>query len=348
MENRNNILKVPINIPLELIKNHDTTKIISEYSTNNISINNIDLNKTELSIDLNNDIEYIDNSIFKLDGLPSNLMISTISATGKINCKMLLENIDKYIKLSNDGILSIKYGGKIRSLEKKRPKNRKKSIRSFENQLTMEVRVFGDKKINVKIFKNGSFQMTGCKSIVHCNIVLNHIINRFKNTVALVDPVTNKIVEYPFIEDIADENKEIKVYGFKIDMINSNFCVNYYINRDALFNILQKNQVNCRYEPCIHACVNIKFSIPFDQDVKIVSIFVFQSGNIIITGARNKDQIIKSYDYIMDTLATHYNQIVKKDLINMLDNNDIKDILDELETLNIDEINEIDDDNIII
>ena len=69
-------------------------------------------------------------------------------------------------------------------------------------------------------------------------------------------------IEKPFIEDIDNGNsEEVKVYGFKIDMINSNFSVNYLINREILYNILLNNKVNCRYEPCIHACVNIKYSI---------------------------------------------------------------------------------------
>lgn len=348
MDNKKNILKVAINIPLEMIKNGEP-RLINDYSNSNILVNNIDISNTEICVELNDNIHFIDSSIFLLNNLPSNLLISTISATGKINCKMILENIDKYMKLSNDGILSIKYGGKLRSLEKKRPKSRKKkNTRCFENQLTMEIRVNGDKKINVKIFKNGSFQMTGCKSVVDCNIVLNRLIKRLKNVVAIFDNETSKIIEQPFIEDITDQYGEIKVFGFKIDMINSNFCVNYFINRDVLFNILQGEQVNCRYEPCIHACVNIKYDIPDDITNKIVSIFVFQSGNIIITGARNKDQIIKSYNYIIETLNIHYNKIVKKDLMNMLDTNDIKDILEELETLNVDEIDEIDDEQNIV
>jgi TATA-box binding protein (TBP) (component of TFIID and TFIIIB) len=191
--------------------------------------------------------------------------------------------------------------------------------------------------------------MTGCKSINDCNIVLNKLISKLKNKIAIYDSTTNKIVEKPFIEDIDNGNsEEVKVYGFKIDMINSNFSVNYLINREILYNILLNNKVNCRYEPCIHACVNIKYSIENDPNNKIVSIFVFQSGNIIITGAKNKDQIYKAYDYIMGVLNENYNKIVKKDLINMLDNNDIKEILAELETLNTDNVISEEQDNIII
>jgi len=126
------------------------------------------------------------------------------------------------------------------------------------------------------------------------------------------------------------------------------------INRESLYNILLSNKINCRYEPCIHACVNIKFQIeneynPNTDANKIVSIFVFQSGNIIITGARNKNQICKSYEYINTILQNNYNNIVKKDLINLLDNNDLKEILEELENMGMDdELFTPDVDNIIV
>jgi TATA-box binding protein (TBP) (component of TFIID and TFIIIB) len=344
MEYKNNIVKVPIEIPQDII----SRSLINNYSTN-ISISSINLEETSINVIIPEDIQYIDQKIFSLNGLPSNMIISTISVTGKINCKINLDNINKYVKLSNDYIISIKYAGKFRYLESRKSKAKKKDLKCFENQLTMEIRVSHNKQINIKLFKNGSFQMTGCKSINDCNIVLNKLISRLKNKIAIYDSTTNKIVEKPFIEDIDNGNsEEVKVYGFKIDMINSNFSVNYLINREILYNILLNNKVNCRYEPCIHACVNIKYSIENDPNNKIVSIFVFQSGNIIITGAKNKDQIYKAYDYIMGVLNENYNKIVKKDLINMLDNNDIKEILAELETLNTDNIISEEQDNIII
>jgi TATA-box binding protein (TBP) (component of TFIID and TFIIIB) len=295
------------------------------------------------------DIQYIDQNVFSLNGLPIDMIISTISVTGKINCKINLDNINKYVKLSNDYIISIKYAGKFRYLETRKSKAKKKDLKCFENQLTMEIRVSHNKQINIKLFKNGSFQMTGCKSINDCNIVLNKLISKLKNKIAIYDLTTNKIVEKPFIEDIDNGNsEEVKVYGFKIDMINSNFSVNYLINREILYNILLNNKVNCRYEPCIHACVNIKYPIENDPNNKVVSIFVFQSGNIIITGARTREQINSSYNYITNILTIHHDRIVKKDLINMLDNNDLKEILAELDVINMDDNTEEIEDNILV
>jgi len=344
MDTNNNIVRIPVKIPLEMINNSQIP--INNYSTN-ILVSNINLDESVMNIDVNEEFQYIDNLTLSLESLPSNMSISTISVTGKINCKMILENIDKYIKLSDDGILSVKYGGKYRSLEKKLKSRKKKDIRCFENQLTMEVRVNGDKKINVKIFKNGSFQMTGCKSIKDCNTVLNRLIRKLRNVYAIIDVENDKILEKAFMEDI-NEIEGIKVNGFKIDMINSNFRVPYLINREALYNILLGQKINCRYEPCIHACVNIKYPIENDPNNKVVSIFVFQSGNIIITGARTREQINSSYNYITNILTIHHDRIVKKDLINMLDNNDLKEILAELDVINMDDNTEEIEDNILV
>jgi TATA-box binding protein (TBP) (component of TFIID and TFIIIB) len=362
----NNILKIPLNIPNDLLKDTEK-KQLGNYSTNNIMVNtktlyetvltlqvsdqkvvpNLEYDQKNMQTEYQNIKNYIDTSMFIVNELPKDLSISTISATGKMNCKMLLYQIDKYMKLSFDNIITIKYDGKIRSLIKKSVQTRKKNNnRSFDNQLTMEVIVTGEKKINIKIFKNGSFQMTGCKSIVDCNIVLNKLINRLTQDIATYNKELNKIVDITFVEDVDLEN--IFVSGFKIDMINSNFKKNYNINRDALFEILKTKGVKCRHEPLIHACVNIKYPIPDDPTDRTVSIFVFQSGNIIITGARNKDQIIKAYNWINLNLEENYNSIIKKDIMNMLDQHDIEEILEELKLINREDTNEVEEDNIIV
>jgi TATA-box binding protein (TBP) (component of TFIID and TFIIIB) len=76
---------------------------------------------------------------------------------------------------------------------------------------------------------------------------------------------------------------------------------------------LKKKKVKCQYEPCIRACVIIKFVPKADNpDLKEVSIFIFKKGNIIITGARSRNQIIESYNYINNIIITHSDEIIKK------------------------------------
>jgi TATA-box binding protein (TBP) (component of TFIID and TFIIIB) len=279
-------------------------KILSHDST---------LNNSSINIKLEEYYKYIDADKYNLSILPDNLNISVMSTTGKINSNFNLDNINDYLKLEEDNIVYIKYKGKQRYLKSNIIKKIKKDIKSFENQLTMVVRTYKDiKQINIKIFKNGSFQMTGCKSIEDCNIVINKIFDRFRIDTKYMSNIVNPMV-----------------INFKIDMINSNFNIGYHINGEKLYSILQNNKVTCRYEPCMHPGVNIKYKIKESDGIKLVSIFVFQSGNIIITGAKNKNQIVESYNFIKNILNSNKALIIKKNLIHLLDKNDINKILYE-------------------
>ena len=163
-------------------------------------------------------------------------------------------------------------------------------------------------KINLKLFKNGSVQMSGCKSLKNINIVLNKLLIKLKEIKARIED--NKIVEKKFVDKI----DLLCINSFKIDMINSNYKVNMQIDRSKLFSLLLKKKIKASFEPCIRACVIIKQTPEVDNDEqKEISIFVFQKGNIIITGARRKSHILSAYKYINNILVTHSDDISKKD-----------------------------------
>ena len=268
-------------------------------------------------------INYVDETLFNNNNLPDKVTVSTISCTCKLNTEFNLVNINDHLKLNEDDVLTIKYNNSIKSLDPKvikkyYQKQKKKKNRNFFNQLTIEVKTNNNRKINAKLFKNGSVQLTGCKSMIDVNVVLNKMIKRLEKVVAvLVDD--NEIVEKPFY----NLDKKIKMTNFDINMINSNFSVDYEINRESLYNILLTNKVTCTYEPCIHACINIKYKL----DTGKVSIFVFQSGHIIITGAKTEDQIQKSYDYIQKILADNFHNIQKKKISSIFDDEEFNELL---------------------
>lgn len=247
---------------------------------------------------------------YNFNNIPNNLKISTLSACCKLNVDIYLENMFKYSKLDSKNICKIKYGKKYRGLNPEKSK-KKKNSKEFFNQLTIEIySENSDKNINIKIFKNGSLQMSGCKSTEDCIIVLNKLIMYLKKTYALIE--NNIITEKPFCV-LSEGNDNIIISNFKVILINSNFQVPFLIKRDELYNILIKDNINCRYEPCIHACVNIKYS-ENNNGEKPISIFVFQSGNIIITGAKEVSKIINAYNYIKEILNDNIKQIVRKDI----------------------------------
>lgn len=269
--------------------------------------------------------EYIDISALDLSKLPENVTISTMSATCSLGVDVELANIFNYMKLNKKYISTIKYKGEIKSLEKQSKRKRKKTVKSFQNQLTVEIRPdiekLPDNKISIKIFKNGSIQMSGVKSLYACNLALIKLIDSISKEYGVI--IDGKINDIKFISD----KSKIKINRYKVDMINSNFNINYEVNRENLYNILLNKKIECRYEPSIHACVNIKFRPT--NSIKNISIFVFQSGHIIITGAKNINNIAESYDYITNLLAEHKSEIEKSKISDIL----FESINDELKEL---------------
>jgi len=270
--------------------------------------------------------DYINVSKLEIKKIPSNINVSTMSASCKLDTTIDISNIENYLLLNSNDIITVKMSNdKIRTLEiiKDKTKRKKKvepkndtSKNHFYNQITVIIRVTegsykdlsDEPKINMKLFKNGSIQMSGCKSVKNINIVLNKLIYKLKEIKAIMDDGKLNIIEF------IDEPNKITILNFKIDMINSNYKVNMQIDRDKLYNLLLKKKIKSSYEPCIRACVIIKFT-PCEQnsEFKEVSIFVFQKGNIIITGARSRSHIISSYEYMNNILLTHTDEIIKKD-----------------------------------
>lgn len=273
--------------------------------------------------------DYLNVNTKEINGLPNGVSVSTMCASCKLNTRLNIPNIEQYLQLNADDVLTVKMNkertrslinikNKPKRIKKYDNKNKQKdtSKNHFYNQITVVMRTNHGPtkdlnevpKINMKLFKNGSVQMSGCKSLKNINFALNKLITRLKEIKAKIE--NGKISEKIFIEEPSD----ITVKDFKIDMINSNYQVSMQIDRAKLFHLLLKKKIKSSYEPCIRACVIIKF-VPLieNPEQKEVSIFVFQKGNIIITGARSKSHIISAYDYMNDIILSHKDEIIKND-----------------------------------
>jgi TATA-box binding protein (TBP) (component of TFIID and TFIIIB) len=271
-------------------------------------------------------IDYINVSELELKDLPKDINVSTMSATCKLSTPVNIDNIENYLLLNSNDIITVKINNdKIKTLETLKTKTkRKKKIESitttnlknrFYNQITVIVRVTEgnckslseEPKINMKLFQNGSIQMSGCKSIKNINIALNKLIIRLSEIKGKIE--NNKIIEKKFVEN----NDNITIKNFKVNMINSNYKININIDRYKLYTLLNMKKIKCTFEPCIRACVIVKYIPPENNiDLKTISIFIFQKGNIIITGSRSKSHIMSAYEYINNILNTHINDISKQ------------------------------------
>jgi TATA-box binding protein (TBP) (component of TFIID and TFIIIB) len=260
-----------------------------------------------------------------LKSLPDEVIISTMTVICKVGTKFNLPNIGQYLDLKNNAIVRISYGNPEnkttnRGLFTKKNVNpkKKKKLANFYNQVTVIIRMDeGNKDINVKLFLNGSIQMTGCKSVKNIVESLDKLFIGLKTIKAIVDFKTNEIIEKPFVDDVTKiDFANISMADIKIPMINSNFNIGFQIDRDKLFEILDADNLNlnvhdCSYDPDIHACVNIKYN----HVEKIVSIFVFEKGPIIITGAKNCKQIYDAYMFINNYLLQNFKKIRKQDIL---------------------------------
>ena len=138
--------------------------------------------------------------------------------------------------------------------------------------------------------------------------------------------------------DNAVVNKdECKVSNYKIVLINSDFYAGFEIKRDKLHDLLVNNyNIFSSYEPCIYPGVNSKYywnrkytNKPYlgkcycskicngkgdgdgNGNCKRITVSTFQSGSVIITGARSMDQINDAYTFINKVFEDNYNDLKK-------------------------------------
>ncbi len=280
--------------------------------------------------------------------------ISTITATGgintEINLKLLFDSANIINKNENkNGIIYLEYGkNKFESISKgentkKKVKSRKiKEIKRFDNQATAIIKVYDNQLyyVNMKIFKNGNIQMTGIKNITDGIICVNFIIEFIKN---------NYTQENMIVTNIND----ITLTNYKIQLINSDFKINLEIKREILYKILIfEYDMICSYEPCIYPGVKIQYFWNSNKNgqctceehcstkkkkaiCKKITIAVFQSGCIIITGANTIEQINDSYHFICMVIKDNYNYLYKKPLLEIIEDKNLNNHIEENEIIYI-------------
>lgn len=308
---RNEINKIVTSINNEEIsENSEKKEKETDKETNNESVHTDKMSKLAMK-------SYLQMKQFLKD---HNITISTITLDCKLHTLIDVDKFSKYVVLREDEIVSVKFGNRKdpatnRTIILLKPK-KKPSVKNFYNQVTILMKPMNNPErnyINIKVFKNGSLQMTGCKDLDDFNNVTTTLIKILKRG----RDVVNKKGKARHI-DFIDKPEEIGIFDIKIRMINSNFKLDYKVDRKKLAKLLKKNHrsgtkdkeigyVECKYEPAGgHSCVNIKYQ--YDETNK-PSIFVFQTGAIIITGAKNLHHIIMAYHFIHKILKKYYAQI---------------------------------------
>ena len=252
-----------------------------------------------------------------------NLRISTITCVAELNTHTDLDLFYKHIDI-DDKVKYIEKGDlppRGEPTKKKRKSRSSKKNTVFFNQVT--IHYFHEKMINIKIFNNGKIQMTGLKYESQGKHVIKELIQR--------------IIE-------SDEKNEHKIFltkqdtytfdNYRIVLINSDFDCGNSINRETLQNTMIGLDMFSSFEPCIYPGVYIKYFYNTNNmgckgvcncerkcdgkgngiDMcRRVTIAVFNSGKIIITGGRNKHHIQTAYEFITEFIEENKEVVLKKD-----------------------------------
>jgi TATA-box binding protein (TBP) (component of TFIID and TFIIIB) len=223
--------------------------------------------------------------------------------------------------------------------KKRNVKNAGTKKSSFDNQVTVLYK--SDNYPNLKIFKNGNIQLTGVKDEKNVEAIINEIIVELKRIYE----------ENPEISTEPEFKTKIGFYNFKIRMINTDFKTyanqenteKFLIRRKVLHKILISDDYNnkCSFEPGKYHGVKLEFfwnttkekqngicscsdycfgkgSGVGNKNCKKITVAIFESGSVLITGGISFAQIDAAYSYITKIFETHKDEIRKTDLNTLL------------------------------
>jgi TATA-box binding protein (TBP) (component of TFIID and TFIIIB) len=247
--------------------------------------------------------------------------ISTITVTGSIGTNVTLDNLYQNISKNIDNDITYLEFGKNKhdlqstGINEKLSKKKKvvKPKSRFDNQLTIVFQM-NENKYNTKLFKNGNVQMTGVKSIEKGYNAIDHLIT-----------ILHKYDD----GNIFEKTENLCNNNYSIRLINSDFKINYEIRLDHLYNLITKKyNIICSYEPCIYPGAKIEYYYPNNGYCKCesfcngksavckkITIAVFQSGCVIITGANKQEHIDVAYGFICGILKDNIDDVYRKKFV---------------------------------
>jgi TATA-box binding protein (TBP) (component of TFIID and TFIIIB) len=260
------------------------------------------------------------------------LRISTNVATGNVGTPLLLDKLFEqlpYILIPfgypAEGILKMEHKDRVIGASTRDLLTKKKAAKkTFFNQSTLVVRKRRldnpneMKEVNIKLFANGGIQMTGITGLDFAQITLEWVLTELKKLPDRISP------------------QDLYVKLLKIQLINSDYHVNANIHRDNLHRIItQRYGLFSSLEKLIHQGVNIKYYYNEARNTgppgicmcekpctgqgegnalgacKKITLLAFQTGDIIVTGARRREQLDEAYGFMNQILRAHSREILR-------------------------------------
>lgn len=179
------------------------------------------------------------------------------------------------------------------------------------------------KETNIKLFKDGGFQMTGISSEAMARASIQRLMDLNKDRGIWMND--------------KGEPAEPYLKTFNICMMNSDYSIGKAIRRDRLYKILVETfGLWSSFEPTIYQGVNTKFfwnkhrpaaappgicvcPTPCEGDgngysighCKKITISPFRTGSIIITGAQQLEQLHDAYEFMNGVLQTYATEVLR-------------------------------------
>ena len=251
--------------------------------------------------------------------------VSTITANGHIGTHVQQAVFFQYIQLvdlesDESGFIWVEWGEE--QYKGIFPKKRRKSGRKiFDNQVTVIYKMAHGYMPNIKLFRNGNIQMTGIRTVDDGKKIIEKMVEEVRRIAKSGLTTLVGEEEKTIVEDV----KMLCGRDFTIRMINSDFSVPYKIRRKELHRILIDEYGNkCSFQPETYPGVKLQYfwnsnSIKLDgcchceamcfgkkneeSQCKKVTVSIFQSGKILITGATSFKQVDDAYQYITKILS---------------------------------------------
>ena len=233
-----------------------------------------------------------DETMNKIKNVSSKLLVESLRISTITLCFNLNSNID------TDNLI-----------KKYEYKNKGKFYNSFIFNWHTKYQI--KKTVSIKIFKNGKVQITGVNTIKSCCYIIRKIYNKLLNF---------------YISD------NYHLSDIKICMINSDFKISGLLNLYSLCDVCNNyninkggNYLNIVYQPIKYPAINCKFIVDDKLDdynnhlylhgIKkkyshTISILIFRSGSIIITGGKNINDYLNVYKYLLSLFENNNKNII--------------------------------------
>lgn len=197
----------------------------------------------------------------------------------------------------------------------------KPKYKSFDNQISMYHRFHPGYIPHIKLFKNGNIHITGLRTVEDGMYLLQAIHDELKRMIAL-DP---KVL-------MNEDPDNLRITRPIVRLINSDFHIPFRVRRRELHQLLigDPYYTICSFQPGTYPGVKLEYYWNAGHPVQDgrcrcaspcymrrssscskITVAIFESGSILITGATSVGQVEDAYRFICEVIMNHIDLLRK-------------------------------------